>query len=483
MTVKQLRCKKHVLGAYRWRTCMVTWQPAQHDIIHSQQLVVPTINKPSLAFLTSRNSSHFSIKEALLSAPFISSHHTSRSTIPFLHQLVITPRFECYIDLNHKSPSPLVISVLRKGVPGDNAIIEVTYWGLGTAKRAFNQSFYSPLYLSSSIPLTTCSDSQKKGGTVFFRELKHTRSVYTVFKKFVSLYMRPVSSFNHAFPGGLMCLASHLIWQDRTSCVYTPRFRIFQFLYSLEDLFYFMEIKAGLKLKKSLPPSVRLTVLNFDGIRKHIYNPLKQNNKIEDFILIIISKFDLFCIRPSCLYQGVYTLQDSSHVEISEGQPTHNRFSSNHPDPCSYKMTPHTYWWTGKLSECAANKTKAKLNQNSTKLSSHYTPAVNGSHIPHFLSKSIWIILKNWADFWISNLNRIISILYVPPPHAKKMKTCLNQTQAHSLKKSNRFPLFLARCKRQSNDFIIEICTGIFQFFKIPMNTLIQLKHPVTCLN
>lgn len=25
-------------------------------------------------------------------------------------------------------------------------------------------------------------------------------------------------------------------------------------------------------------------------------------------------------IRPSCLYQGVYTLQDSSHVEISEGQ-------------------------------------------------------------------------------------------------------------------------------------------------------------------
>lgn len=40
-------------------------------------------------------------------------------------------------------------------MPGDNAIIEVTYWGLGTAKRAFNQSFYSPLYLSSSIPLTS----------------------------------------------------------------------------------------------------------------------------------------------------------------------------------------------------------------------------------------------------------------------------------------------------------------------------------------
>ena len=49
---------------------MVTRQPAQRDIIHSQHLVVPTSNNTSLACLTSKNSSQLSIKEALLSAVF-----------------------------------------------------------------------------------------------------------------------------------------------------------------------------------------------------------------------------------------------------------------------------------------------------------------------------------------------------------------------------------------------------------------------------
>ncbi|KNZ49191.1 hypothetical protein VP01_515g7 [Puccinia sorghi] len=49
MAVKQLNCKKHVLVASRWRKCMVTRQPSQHDIIHSQHLVVHTSNNPSLA--------------------------------------------------------------------------------------------------------------------------------------------------------------------------------------------------------------------------------------------------------------------------------------------------------------------------------------------------------------------------------------------------------------------------------------------------
>ena len=73
---------------------MVTRQPAQRDIIHSQHLVVPTSNNTSLACLTSKNSSQLSIKEALLSAVFshliislshyltISSHHPIRSIIP-----------------------------------------------------------------------------------------------------------------------------------------------------------------------------------------------------------------------------------------------------------------------------------------------------------------------------------------------------------------------------------------------------------------
>ena len=68
---------------------MVTRQPAQHDIIHSQHLVVPTSNNLSLACLTSKNSSQLSIKEALLSAVFslshyltISSHYLIRSIIP-----------------------------------------------------------------------------------------------------------------------------------------------------------------------------------------------------------------------------------------------------------------------------------------------------------------------------------------------------------------------------------------------------------------
>ena len=63
---------------------MVTRQPAQRDIIHSQHLVVPTSNNASLACLTSKNSSQFSIKEALLSSHYltISSHHPIRSIIP-----------------------------------------------------------------------------------------------------------------------------------------------------------------------------------------------------------------------------------------------------------------------------------------------------------------------------------------------------------------------------------------------------------------
>ena len=66
---------------------MVTRQPAQHDIIPSQHLVVPTSNNPSLACLTSKNSSQLSIKEALLSSHLshyltISSHHPIRSIIP-----------------------------------------------------------------------------------------------------------------------------------------------------------------------------------------------------------------------------------------------------------------------------------------------------------------------------------------------------------------------------------------------------------------
>ena len=63
---------------------MVTRQPAQHDIIHSQHLIVTTSNNASLACLTSKNSSQFSIKEALLSSHYltISSHHPIRSIIP-----------------------------------------------------------------------------------------------------------------------------------------------------------------------------------------------------------------------------------------------------------------------------------------------------------------------------------------------------------------------------------------------------------------
>ncbi|KNZ45566.1 hypothetical protein VP01_7g6 [Puccinia sorghi] len=83
MSVKQLCCKRNVLVAYMWRTCMVTGQPAQHDIIHSQHLVVPTSNSPSVVCLTSKNSSQFSIKEALLSAHFLisESHQISHSSL------------------------------------------------------------------------------------------------------------------------------------------------------------------------------------------------------------------------------------------------------------------------------------------------------------------------------------------------------------------------------------------------------------------
>ena len=64
---------------------MVTRQPAQHDIIHSQHLVVPTSNNASLACLTSKNSSQLSIKEALLSSHYLIislSHNPIRSIIP-----------------------------------------------------------------------------------------------------------------------------------------------------------------------------------------------------------------------------------------------------------------------------------------------------------------------------------------------------------------------------------------------------------------
>ncbi|KNZ54849.1 hypothetical protein VP01_2834g1 [Puccinia sorghi] len=59
--VKQLCCKKHVLTASRVHgTTRIFHCTAEHDIINSQHLVV----------LTSRKRSHFSIKEALLSAHF-----------------------------------------------------------------------------------------------------------------------------------------------------------------------------------------------------------------------------------------------------------------------------------------------------------------------------------------------------------------------------------------------------------------------------
>ncbi|KNZ63750.1 putative signal peptide protein [Puccinia sorghi] len=186
------------LGDIR-RTCMVTSQPAQHDIIHSKNLVVPTSNNHSLAFLNSKISSHLScfleepiqplnlsliliikssqqINHSLLTSVvggksvqviiYYSPHHKGRQCVqiamlnhpqtwaihicnlclsidssfvdvktgnfnvsikakynhclPFLGWLqfvrhitytgrVITPRFECHTQLNHSSPSQLVI--------------------------------------------------------------------------------------------------------------------------------------------------------------------------------------------------------------------------------------------------------------------------------------------------------------------------------------------------------------------------------------
>ncbi|KNZ51425.1 hypothetical protein VP01_395g1 [Puccinia sorghi] len=104
MTVKHLCCIKHV--AYR------------HEIIHSQYLVFPTSNNPSLACLTRGNSSHLSLKEGLLSAHschLISQHHTIYYTYYDTGRF-ITPRFECNTKLNHTSPSPLLQCVVKCGV-------------------------------------------------------------------------------------------------------------------------------------------------------------------------------------------------------------------------------------------------------------------------------------------------------------------------------------------------------------------------------
>ncbi|KNZ53418.1 hypothetical protein VP01_3242g1 [Puccinia sorghi] len=131
MAVKQLRCKKHVLS----------------EIIVNMH-VVPTSNNPSLACLTSKNSSQLPIKEALLSSVSLTpsaiksftnliisssqqiNHSLLKSVVggtsikrhlkvQFVDHIkytgrVITPRFEHHTELNHTSPSPLVISVLSK---------------------------------------------------------------------------------------------------------------------------------------------------------------------------------------------------------------------------------------------------------------------------------------------------------------------------------------------------------------------------------
>ncbi|KNZ58918.1 hypothetical protein VP01_1833g2 [Puccinia sorghi] len=137
MKVKQLCCKKRVLLESRWRTFMVTRQPAQHEVIPSQHLVFPTSNNPSLACLTSKNSSHFKRLSSQLYSwihplnhffHLISSEEHQYNLLVIIATLsleefistiystyyntgrVITPRFECHTKLNHTIPSPLVIS-------------------------------------------------------------------------------------------------------------------------------------------------------------------------------------------------------------------------------------------------------------------------------------------------------------------------------------------------------------------------------------
>ncbi|KNZ50631.1 hypothetical protein VP01_431g5 [Puccinia sorghi] len=153
MTFKQLCYKKHVLVASRWKTCMVTRQLAQHDIIDSHHLVVPTNNKPSPACLTSRNSSDCSIKEALLSAHFshlirpidqqIPSHISCRGNT------IITPRFECQTELNQTSPSPLVISEIFECVT-HHGLVGKPRFNLGESLSNINTTPLSTPMISSS---------------------------------------------------------------------------------------------------------------------------------------------------------------------------------------------------------------------------------------------------------------------------------------------------------------------------------------------
>ncbi|KNZ63821.1 hypothetical protein VP01_1098g2 [Puccinia sorghi] len=94
MAGKQLCCKKHVLSdilVENMRTCMVTRQPAQHEIIHSHHLVFPTCNNPSVSCLTSKNSSQF-CRGNIITSYYISFSYYCKNIIRVIYKynLLIT---------------------------------------------------------------------------------------------------------------------------------------------------------------------------------------------------------------------------------------------------------------------------------------------------------------------------------------------------------------------------------------------------------